>query len=384
MKPIVQLKNLLSQMPKAVADGIHDLLLSPDAAEVVRKGSSRIPESIDEDNRIAEQIVSTPHVDRDDEIVDPSGLDLKIFRMNPICLWSHNYSIPAIGSDIEFGATPKGFRVKTAYASTPFAQEIFTLKKEGHLRASSIGFIPIERVFKGEVGFSDNLTRVSNTYGVDPSGAEVITTKCLLLEHSDCNIPANPFALMLSLGKGSCPDSALNTELQNICVKALEGQSEVIDKVLHSGLDTPQITAILLEAMDVTEKPYPNEHACRLQDPGKFSAMRRGSREHDGKKYSIIFGKVKDGETWEEQAYRYSKDTWTAADARAHCKAHKGSFEPASEESRAIVRRAIVKNTRFIRKISSKPIDSKRDDSLRRIIRSEIKRIYGQVESASD
>jgi len=33
----------------------------------------------------------------------------------------------------------------------------------------------------------------------------------------------------------------------------------------------------------------------------------------------------------EEQAYRYDKDTWTAAQARSHCNLHDGSFEAASE-----------------------------------------------------
>lgn len=79
-------------------------------------------------------------------------------------------------------------------------------------------------------------------------------------------------------------------------------------------------------------KPYPNEHACRLQDPGKFDRFRRGKRKHDGKDYSIIFGHPKDGGGWEEQAYRYPKDTWTAEQARSHCKDHDGgTFEAASD-----------------------------------------------------
>jgi HK97 family phage prohead protease len=79
------------------------------------------------------------------------------------------------------------------------------------------------------------------------------------------------------------------------------------------------------------QKPYPNEHSCRLLDPGKFDKFRRGERDHEGKKYSIIFGHVKGGDAWEEQAYRYDKETWTAAAAKAHCASHKGTFEPAEK-----------------------------------------------------
>lgn len=80
--------------------------------------------------------------------------------------------------------------------------------------------------------------------------------------------------------------------------------------------------------------PFPNEHACRLHKPGRYDRFRRanGEREHDGKKYDVIFGKVKGTNDWEDQAYRYPKKTWTATQARSHCKSHKGIlFEPASD-----------------------------------------------------
>jgi len=77
-------------------------------------------------------------------------------------------------------------------------------------------------------------------------------------------------------------------------------------------------------------KPYPNEHSCRLRNPDDFEKFRRGKREHDGKEYSIIFGKKKGEDSWAEQAYRYNKDTWTASEARKHCKDHNGSFEAAT------------------------------------------------------
>lgn len=77
--------------------------------------------------------------------------------------------------------------------------------------------------------------------------------------------------------------------------------------------------------------PYPNEHACRLQDPDKFDQFRRGSRQHEGKAYSIIYGHPKGGGGWEEQAFRYPKGSWTAEEARTHCGAAEGSFEAASE-----------------------------------------------------
>ena len=75
-------------------------------------------------------------------------------------------------------------------------------------------------------------------------------------------------------------------------------------------------------------KPYPNEHSCRLNDPGKYERFARMKRKHNGKEYSVIIGFKKGGGS-EDQAYRYPKETWTPAEAQAHCKDNKGSFEAA-------------------------------------------------------
>lgn len=79
--------------------------------------------------------------------------------------------------------------------------------------------------------------------------------------------------------------------------------------------------------------PYPNEHACRLREPSEFAdgSFRRGDRDHGGKSYGVIYGKLKGGSSMTEQAYRYPKKDWTAEQARSHCGRHGGKFEAASE-----------------------------------------------------
>jgi len=82
------------------------------------------------------------------------------------------------------------------------------------------------------------------------------------------------------------------------------------------------------------ENPYPNEHACRLRDPDDFKdgSFRRTSREHEGKSYDVISGKLEGETTMTEQAYRYPKDTWDTDEARSHCQDHDGRFEAASSD----------------------------------------------------
>jgi hypothetical protein len=76
--------------------------------------------------------------------------------------------------------------------------------------------------------------------------------------------------------------------------------------------------------------PYPNEHSCRLKDPGSFQkdSFRRIKRG----KLSIIIGKLTGKTTTTAQAYRYPKTSWTEAEAKKQCADAGGIFEPASKE----------------------------------------------------
>lgn len=83
-------------------------------------------------------------------------------------------------------------------------------------------------------------------------------------------------------------------------------------------------------------RPYPNEHSCRLEDPGKYKKFARKNcyKKHDDKCIDYIFGVISADES-ELQAMRYPKDIWTLDAARAHCKDAGGSFEAAKEEESA-------------------------------------------------
>lgn len=94
------------------------------------------------------------------------------------------------------------------------------------------------------------------------------------------------------------------------------------------------------------EKPYPNEHSARLQDPNKFDKFRRTA---GGKLYnkidvptsiSIIWGHLRDGEPndWAAQALRFPTKNWTAAEARkwlADNEVKYMDFEPAKEPEKS-------------------------------------------------
>lgn len=104
-----------------------------------------------------------------------------------------------------------------------------------------------------------------------------------------------------------------------------------VSLVMSPAADNARVSGV--KASDTELKPFENEHACRLADPSQYDRFRRanGDREHEGKRYDVIYGHVRDGDTWEAQAFRYPRDTWSAEAARSHCASHDGTFEAASE-----------------------------------------------------
>lgn len=79
-----------------------------------------------------------------------------------------------------------------------------------------------------------------------------------------------------------------------------------------------------------SEKPFPNEHACRMKDPGGFDkfARKNCAQKHDGKCIDVIYG-IKEG-TSEIQSLRFKKSIWEASAAKSVCSARGGKFEAAS------------------------------------------------------
>jgi len=243
-----------------------------------------------------EFIASTADMDRDGEVIDVSGWDLKNFKKNPVIMFGHDYRSLPIGKATKIGVRDGKLVDVVEFppeGTYEFADIVQRLVDTGYLKTQSVGFIPKKWE---DAEFDDNESdkgknKPRRTY-----------TKQELLEISIVPVPSNPNALMNAVKEG------------------------VITTKQFESIITPESEPI------TNLKPYPNEHACRLQPPDKFSEFRRGTRSHEGKKYSIIFGKPKDGEGWEEQAYRYDKDTWEASEARSHCKSHDGSFEAAKPE----------------------------------------------------
>lgn len=322
------------------------------------------------ENRILEYTTTNETVDRYGDIVRAKGLDFKTnyYPNNPIMMFSHQYQMLPIGNaikiwyDSESKSIPAwGLFMDDEVDKSGFSDLVFRIAQAGFMRACSIGFMPTE--WNNPAKDEDRQALGLGKYGLEYLKGEY-------LEFSPCGIPANPQAL--------CSFIEANKDISKLDIETIDKMERVklfddlnILQVLKDVSDksyTVSLPSITINdttpitfSIDMNDyetfckehdcccieelkeiKPYPNEHACRLQEPGKYSEFRRGSRKSDDKVYSVIFGKVKDAETWEEQAYRYAKDVWTEDEAKKHCEAHEGiSFEAAAEKEEENIKELI-------------------------------------------
>ena len=291
--------------------------------------------SIDEETRTIWHKITVEKRDLIGDIVRIDGIDTSKFRKKPAVLYGHSYvginPVPVIAENVGFKKEGKALYAGTKFLdSSDLSQnlkdlinDLWILNKK-KLMGWSIGFKPTETEdLKDE--------KDENVIGKD-------FKKSLLLEYSNVIIPANQDAINDAISKGIVSDN-LKASLKDI-----QAEDEVTDKDIGTIVETIDVDGntqekdiFFQETEPVDElKPYPNEHSCRLKEPGKYEKFRRGKRKHDGKTYIIIFGKVKGKDEWEQQAFRYPIKEWSEAEARKHCRDHDGiKFEPAKPEKKS-------------------------------------------------
>ncbi len=123
-------------------------------------------------------VLSDYSVDRDLERMDPTGWDLKNYKQNPVVLWSHDFTRPAIAKIESIRVKNEQLIGQVRFSSKevdPFAAMIEGKVREGIIRAGSVGFI------SRKIEILD-----------DPKATEtLIHRKQELYEFSIVNIPSN-------------------------------------------------------------------------------------------------------------------------------------------------------------------------------------------------
>jgi len=131
-------------------------------------------------------VISTPALDRDNDVIDQSGWDLDHYQRNPVVLWAHDYSKPPIGKSVKVWVKGKKLLSRDRFTPqeiNPFGHMVYQMIKGGFLNATSVGFRPRKYVYNDEHG------------GYDFAEQE-------LMEHSVVPVPSNPEALMAASAQG--------------------------------------------------------------------------------------------------------------------------------------------------------------------------------------
>ena len=300
-----KLKEIFPDRAKKYAQKLH---VKADEIEYVRKGIPIDPVdiSIEEGERAAIRLITTPRLDRDGEILIPDGAILDDFRQSPSVLFGHKYDTLPIGKDIWIKQGPKGILAKTIYANHQFAEDAFQCVKGGFMNSNSVGFIPIERITQGDARFKDVVNRLEKDYGVsrdEANEAKAIYTKWLLLEHSDVPVASNAQSLNIAVSKG---ELVLDS-------KAFKDEMGIPEEPIPEA-------PVEEKAAEIVTKPETTDQYHRIPV----------SDGHEGHEIRTIAVSEKDGikalycvDCKEIKTYLFDVDRFTMAEAEAWVEEHK-------------------------------------------------------------
>ncbi len=280
-----------------------------------------------EDEVVFDMTVQIP--DRDNEILLVSGARLKDYQKNPILQADHDFSVRAtVGSCGRIWKQGDRIRAIPNFASTQFAQDVKTLVMEGHLRS-------ISHTFRGwaYIDNEEDIRNILKENGIKAKAKEIrrIYVDWEPIEISFVVAGSNKEAMIHLAEKGLIK----TTSLIDLAQKS-PSLEEYIEQRKSGKFDEESEEEIKVFYRDdklcyLEEKPYKNEHACRLEEPDQYNEIKRKNceQEHKGKCIDVLYG-MKEGKS-EIQALRYKTKIWTESDAKAHCKSRKGSFEAAAK-----------------------------------------------------
>lgn len=252
-----------------------------------------------------EVIISTADMDRQGEIVDQNGWQLDRYLANPVVLWAHDYSSLPIGvcesltKDANGNLVAKG---KFAPAeANPFAQQVRKLYDAKMVRATSVGFIPL-----------------------DFDGANKIT-KAELLEFSFVPVPANPFALSLRQVK------ELGLDTTSMITKGLVFNVKAEDEVTPPAENPAPETQPETPAAPAAEKAggEDGDEGDSVDQLTEALATEHGRHADEVNKCIMKFMNADAGDTDAEKAARKAK---ADAIAKTFTKGNRSTLETLSEQ----------------------------------------------------
>jgi HK97 family phage prohead protease len=124
--------------------------------------------------------ISTPTIDRSSDSIAVEGWDLRAYRRNPVVLFAHDAGAWPVGKAVSIGVEGNALVATVQFANTHEGRKAEGLVNEGVLRATSVGFRPLE---------ADYAPEKSRVGGMNFKRQE-------LMEFSLVPVPCNPDCLI--------------------------------------------------------------------------------------------------------------------------------------------------------------------------------------------
>lgn len=178
-------------------------------------------------------LISNSAVDRDGDVLLPTGLDATEYMKNPIITWNHSLDVPPIGKAAFVRQSPDGVQAKGIFAQRPD-------NHHGEWLPNTVHSLMQQKVIRGvSVGFQETGKRrptPEDTKAFGPSCLKVVT-RWKLYEFAVTPIQCNPEAVVTAVSKNFIKRALASSLFPDI--KELRPSSPMIVVIKPFEVDKP-------------------------------------------------------------------------------------------------------------------------------------------------
>lgn len=131
---------------------------------------------VDKESGIIRAVISSGKPDRDGQVIDQASWNFNEYLLNPVVLWAHDHTKPAIAKTLEIGLNADGMTeavIQFAINEYDFAKTVFNLYAGKFMRAFSVGFLPGDEI-EGENGLTTLKNNILYEFSAVDVGADAL------------------------------------------------------------------------------------------------------------------------------------------------------------------------------------------------------------------